>query len=115
MPAGSHVGYDSTYTTSARTRIAVLDVGYADGYRRQLSNKGAVLLGGKRAPIIGVVSMNFVAVDLGPSSNVKPGDEAVLIGTQGDESVWADELAELCGTISYDILTGIKVAERIAR
>lgn len=111
LPSGSPVGYDSTYTTATRTRIAILDVGYADGYRRQLSNKGTVLLGGRRVPVAGVVSMNFLAVDLGPDADVSVGDEAVLIGTQGNESLWADELADLCGTISYDMLTGIRTSE----
>lgn len=107
VPAGYRVGYDSTYTTPAPTTLAVLCVGYADGYLRWLSNRGAVLIRGRRCPVAGRVSMNWLTVDAGPEADVQPGDEAVLIGRQGTEAIWADELAELCGTIPYEILTSI--------
>lgn len=107
VPAGFPVGYYSTYETSRPTDIAVLACGYTDGYLRTLSNRGSVLINGKRCPVIGRVSMNWMTVDLGPNSGVKRGDEAVLIGKQGDECIWANELAALCRTIPYEILTGI--------
>ncbi|MGD9873359.1 MAG: alanine racemase [Kiritimatiellia bacterium] len=107
VPAGFPVGYYGTWKAEQPTDIATLAVGYADGYLRILSNKGYVLIHGRRCPVVGAVSMNWIAVDVGPASGVKRGDEAVLIGEQGNESVWADELAAKCKTIAYEILTGI--------
>jgi alanine racemase len=111
VPAGFPVGYDSTYATPTATVLAILAAGYADGYPRLLSNRAHVLVGGRRCPVAGRVSMNWIAVDLGPGAEARPGDEAVLIGRQGDAEVWADELAALAGTISYEILTGIRPAD----
>lgn len=108
VEAGSPVGYDATHITEAPTHMAVLEAGYADGYQRMLSNRGDVLIGGRRRRVIGLVSMNWIAVDVGPELDVAEGDEAVLIGTQGGESVWADEVAEHCGSIPYEILTSIR-------
>ncbi len=102
------VGYDGTRVTDAPTDIAVLDAGYADGYPRLLTNRADVLIGGRRRRVIGRVSMNWITVDVGTEGDVAEGDEAILMGRQGDEDVWADELAELCGTIPYEILTNIR-------
>ena len=107
MPAGAPIGYYGSYVTPAATSIATLCVGYADGYNRLLGNKGCVLIGGRRRPVVGRVSMNWVTVDVGPDGDVREGDEAVLIGSQGNQSIWADEMATLCGTIAYEILTDI--------
>ncbi|MFH0952761.1 MAG: alanine racemase [Verrucomicrobiota bacterium] len=107
VPAQFPIGYFSTYVTPAPTDIATISVGYADGYPRLLSNKGHVLIGGRRCAIVGRVSMNWVTVDVGPDSAVREGDEVVLIGEQGKEAIWADELAVLCQTIPYEILTDI--------
>lgn len=107
VPAGTLVGYYSTYVTPAPTTLAILAVGYADGYHRALSNRGAVLIGGRRCAVVGRVSMNWLTVDCGPDADIAPGDEAVLIGRQGDESIWADELARQARTIPYEILTSI--------
>jgi alanine racemase len=107
VPAGHTVGYYSTFTTSAPTRIATVGVGYADGYSRALSGKGFVLIRGRRCPVVGRVSMNWITVDLGPDGEGAPGDEAVLIGEQAGESIWADELARLARTIAYEMLTSI--------
>jgi len=101
------VGYYGSYRTSAPTDLATLSCGYTDGYQRHLGNKGHVLIGGKRRPVVGRVSMNWISADLGPASGVRAGDEVVLIGEQGGERIWADELAKHCGTIPYEILTGI--------
>lgn len=114
VEAGFAVGYSSTYTTKGPTRLATLDVGYSDGYSRLLSNRGQVILGGNRVPVVGRVSMNFTVVDAGPGGGVKEGDEAVLIGRQGGESLWADEVAEWCQTIPYEILTSIRLHSRQA-
>jgi len=107
VAANTAVGYYGTYVTSRPTDIAVLACGYADGYLRALSNRGQVLVQGQRRPVVGRVSMNWIAVDLGPVSGVKRGDEAVLIGEQGNEVIWANELAAICRTIPYEILTNI--------
>ena len=113
-PANTAIGYYGAYITPAATNIATLCVGYADGYNRLLGNKGCVLIGGCRRPVVGRVSMNWVTVDVGPDTDVREGDEVVLIGTQGSESIWADEMATLCGTIAYEILTDINAGlERI--
>lgn len=108
VPADFPVSYDSTYRTAHRTRLATLDVGYADGYTRHLSSKGIVLIGGRRHQIAGRVTMNLMVVDIGLNHSASPGDEVVLIGRQGKESIWADELAALAGTIPYEILTSIR-------
>jgi len=108
VPAGFPVSYDSTYTTSCETHIAAIDAGYADGYSRKLSNTGFVIAGGRRCQVVGRVTMNLSMIDLGIDTTAQEGDEVVLIGTHGSESVWADELAQWCETIPYEILTGIK-------
>lgn len=110
VPAGFPVGYDSTYLTPAPTTLAVLAAGYADGYLRALSGRGVVLIGGRRCPVLGRISMNWIAVDAGPDARVAAGDEAVLIGRQGGAEIWADELAGLAGTIPYELLTHLRAA-----
>ncbi len=112
VPAGFRVGYYSTYTTPAETWLATIEVGYADGYSRLLSNKGHVLIEGRRVPVVGRVTMNFIMANLGPSTNAREGDEVVLMGTQGNESIWADELAKACQTIPYEICTSIRTYDR---
>lgn len=107
VPAGFAVGYYGTHTTEYSTRIATVAVGYADGYNRALSNRGDVLAGGRRCAVVGRVSMNWITIDLGPDSDVKVGDEVVLIGRQDHEEIWANELSRICRTIPYEILTSI--------
>lgn len=98
LPRGSAIGYGTTFHTARESRIATLPVGYADGYRRTLSNNAEVLVRGKRAPVVGRVSMDLVTIDV---SDVEAavGDEVVLLG----DSISADELAARAGTISYEI------------
>ena len=112
VPARYPVSYDSTFHTQAPTRLAVLNVGYADGYSRALSNRGMVLLGGRRCPGRGRLTMNLTMVDAGPDAPVKEGDEVVLIGCQGGEMIGADELAQWQGTIAYEVLTSIRTPDR---
>ncbi|TAN37593.1 MAG: alanine racemase [Verrucomicrobia bacterium] len=107
VPADFPVGYYGTWRSTQATDIATLALGYDDGYLRALSNKGHVLIRGRRCPVVGRVSMNWITVDCGPESGVRVGDEVVLLGRQGAEEIWADELAGLCGTIAYEILTCI--------
>jgi len=106
--AGFPVSYDSTYICPDETLIATIDAGYSDGYPRALSNKGFRIAGGRRVPVAGRVTMNLMTVDLGIGSRVRAGDEVVLIGSEGGEAIWADEIAKWSGTISYEILTGIR-------
>ena len=112
LTAGTAVSYDGTYVTSNRTRVAVIDAGYADGFSRLLSNRGAVLIGGRRCPVIGRVTMNLTIVDLGPNGQAREGDEVVLMGTQSNESIWGDEMAAARDTIAYEVLTNIRTADR---
>jgi alanine racemase len=110
---GFRISYESTYTVPQDTTVGIVDAGYADGYPRLLSNKAPVIVHGKRVPVIGRVTMNLMVVDLGPDTVAEEGDEVVLLGEQGDASVWADELAEYCNTIPYEILTGIRTDCRV--
>jgi alanine racemase len=110
---GFRISYESTYTVPQDTTVGIVDAGYADGYPRLLSNKAPVVVHGKRVPVIGRVTMNLMVVDLGPDTVAEEGDEVVLLGEQGDASVWADELAEYCNTIPYEILTGIRTDCRV--
>jgi alanine racemase len=112
VPAGFPVGYLSTYVTPEATCLATIDAGYSDGLSRLMSNKGYVLIGGRRAKVVGRVTMNFTTVDVGAEGRVRVGDEVVLIGTQGAETLWADELARWCQTIPYEILTSIRSEPR---
>jgi alanine racemase len=94
-------------------RVATLAVGYADGYPRQVSGRGAaVLIGGRRCPVLGRVTMDQIMVDV-TGLDAAPGDEAVLLGAQGGELISATALAALAGTIAWDIFTGI--GSRVAR
>lgn len=104
VEAGVPVSYGGTYITSHRSRLAVLPVGYEDGYSRGLSGCGEVLIRGKRAPVRGRICMNLCMVDVTDIEGVQPYDEAVLLGSQGDDRIDADDLAEKLGTISYEIL-----------
>jgi len=107
VPAGTSVSYGCTYTTDQPTFIATLPVGYADGYNRRLSNKAPVLIGGRRRPIVGRVCMDQIMVDLGPVCDAAIGDEAVLFGRQGEAEITVTELADLVGTINYELVCAI--------
>ena len=100
---GEAVGYGHTWTAPADTWIATLPVGYGDGYSRLLSNRGRVLIDGGSYPIVGRVCMDQTMIDLGPKTRVEVGDEAVLIGRSGDEEITVAEIAELMGTIPYEV------------
>lgn len=104
---GEQISYGGFYTASAPTRIATLPIGYADGYRRSLSNVGEVLIRGARAPVVGTVCMDQMMCDVGHISGIGVGDEVVLIGKQGNNEITADELATRAGTISYEIFCGL--------
>ena len=102
--AGETVGYGRTWTAPADTWIATVAVGYGDGYSRLLSNKGRMLIAGRPRPVVGRVCMDQTMVDLGPDApNVTIGEEAVLIGAQGEHEITVWELADLMGTIPYEV------------
>ncbi len=105
VPAGEYIGYGRTYRCTRAMRIAILPVGYADGYPRALSNVGHVLIRGVRAPIRGRICMNLSMVDVTDIPEAVSGDEVVLIGVQAKEEITADTLAKLAGTINYEIVT----------
>ena len=105
--AGDSAGYGRTWRAERDTCVGVLPLGYGDGVRRGLSNDAEVLIGGRRYPLVGIVSMDNVTVDLGPGTGVEPGAEAVLIGAQGDDAILAEDLARRLGTINYEITCGI--------
>ncbi|NLL63610.1 MAG: alanine racemase [Ruminococcaceae bacterium] len=107
VDAGFKVSYGSTYTTTGKTKIATIPVGYGDGYPRALSNKGRVLINGEYAPIIGLVCMDQFMVDVTGIDNVKPGVSVTLIGAQGKNSISVEEVADIAGTINYEIICGI--------
>lgn len=107
VPADGFIGYGRTYQTTRDSRIAVLPVGYADGYDRKLSNRGAVLIGGRRAPVRGRVCMNLTMVDVTDIPDVALEDEVVLLGRQGEREVSAEAIAGLVGTIPYEIVSRI--------
>ena len=104
VPAGTGVSYGHTYITPCESRLAIIPVGYEDGYFRSLSNRGEVLIRGCRAPIRGRICMNICIADVTGIHGVEAGDDVVLMGTQGRESITADEIAGWVGTISYEVL-----------
>ncbi len=104
---GETVSYNRTFVAKRPSTIAVLPIGYADGYNRQLSNKGFVLIDGKRAPIVGLICMDMTMVDVTDIPSVRVGDSVTLIGRQGQEAIWADEIAGWTDTIPYETLCAI--------
>lgn len=107
LPQGASVGYGATFVCPRDSRIAILPIGYADGYPRLISNRGAVLVRGLRAPIVGRISMDLMAIDVTDVPGADYLDPVVLIGTDGDASIRVEEVAAWAETISYEILTGL--------
>jgi alanine racemase len=107
LPTGSCISYGCTYTTSEPTRVALVPVGYGDGYHRLLSNRGQVLIRGQRAPIVGRVCMDQFVVKISNIPNVQQDDEVVLLGRQGDDEISAEEVAAWAETINYEVTTSI--------
>jgi alanine racemase len=107
LDPGESAGYGRTWRAERPTLVGTLPIGYGDGWRRGLSNKADVLIQGRRHPLVGTVSMDNVAVDLGPETSVCPGEPAVLIGVQGDERVACEEVARRLETINYEVTCGL--------
>jgi alanine racemase len=105
--AGESAGYGRRWTAGTPTWVATVPIGYGDGWRRGLSNHCDVLVGGRRFPLVGTVSMDNVTVDLGEEPDASVGDEVVLIGRQGEERILAEEVARRLGTINYEVTCGL--------
>jgi alanine racemase len=103
VAAGGAVSYGGTWVAPADTRIGTIPVGYADGYSRALSNCGRVLVNGHSCPVVGRVCMDQAMVDLGPDSDAVVGDEVILLGGDGDDAITTTEIADLMGTIPYEM------------
>jgi len=107
FPAGTSAGYGRKWKAPVDTWVGVIPLGYGDGVRRALTNNAEVLVGGRRHPLVGTVSMDNITIDLGPETDVRPGDEAVLIGRQGEEQILAEEVATRLDTINYEVTCAI--------
>ncbi|GFN22040.1 alanine racemase [Thermanaeromonas sp. C210] len=113
VPPGSYISYGCTYCAPRPTRVATLPVGYADGFSRLLSNRGEVLVRGRRAPVIGRVCMDYCMIDVTAIPGVQVGDEVVLFGRQGEAVLPAEEVAGRLGTVNYEVLC--MVSHRVPR
>jgi alanine racemase len=109
----AQIGYGGTFRASKAMRIAVVSAGYADGIVHRLSNRGEAIAAGKRVPILGAVSMDVTTIDATGCPSLQPGDAVTLLGSEGDTSLGAQELADAAGTISYDILC--RISRRVKR
>ena len=107
LPAGKEISYGGTYVTSKETRVATVPVGYADGYRRNLSGKFYCLIHGKRAPILGRVCMDQMMVDVSGIPETKPGDRVTLVGSDGEETITMEQIAAAADSFNYEFVCGI--------
>jgi len=110
VPTGEYIGYGTTFLTEQPTRIAVVPVGYAYGYARSLSNLGRVLIRGRRLPVVGIVNMNMITVNLAEAPDVETGDEVVLIGRQGNNSISVASFSEMSSQLNYEMLTRLPMS-----
>jgi alanine racemase len=113
VEVGETVGYNRLWQAERTSRVALLPVGYGDGYRRTPHNAGRVLINGQYAPIIGNVAMDQTTVDVTDIENVQVGDEVVLLGMQGNLAITAEDIAQSYGTVDYEVLTSL--SERVER
>jgi alanine racemase len=110
---GASAGYGQRWRAPEETWVGIVPLGYGDGVRRGLSNNAEVLVGGRRKPLVGTVSMDNITIDLGPETEVEPGAEAVLIGAQGDDAILAEEVAARLDTINYEVTC--EISSRVPR
>jgi alanine racemase len=113
VPKGTSVSYGCTFTTKRKSRLAIVPIGYADGYPWSASGKAHVLVHGKRVPIAGRVTMDMIVLDVTDVEGVSVGDDVVLLGPQKDATITVGELAKWAGTIPYEILC--RVSKRMPR
>ncbi len=107
IDVGEAVGYGLTWFASRKTKIAIIPIGYSDGYDRKLSNIGRVIVNGKYAPVIGRVAMNMIVIDITDVGNVRLEDEVALLGNMDGLKISADEIAKKIGTINYEVISRI--------
>ena len=107
VPAGTGIGYGRTFMTTRDSIIGTIPIGYHDGYRRELSNRGRAIVNGVLVRVVGRVSMDWVTLDLTAVPEAAVGDEVILIGSQGEHSILVEDLAEEIGTISYEVTCGL--------
>ena len=107
VPEGALIGYGGSYRAPHAMRIAILAAGYADGIPHRLSNRGKVIAAGKLTPMLGTVSMDLTTIDVSHAPQLAPGDIVTLLGTEGNVSLDAQQIAKTAGTISYNVLCGI--------
>jgi alanine racemase len=107
VPAGSGISYGHTYITDRQTKLAILPIGYSDGLLRSMSNRAEVLIRGQRAPIRGRICMNMCMADISGIEQAEVGDEAVILGSQGADTIDADQIGEWSDTISYEVLCAL--------
>jgi alanine racemase len=114
MPAGHSISYGRTFITPREMKVATLSAGYADGYPRHASNReAAMLVRGKRCPLLGRVTMDLMVIDVSHIEGAAVGDEVVLMGRQGDEEISCEELADRAETITWEIIT--RIGSRVRR
>ncbi len=113
LEKGESIGYGRTFFTTKKTTVGTVPIGYADGYSRSFSNRASVLINGKKAPVIGRVCMDQFMVDLTDITSPKAGDEVVIIGRQGEETISVDDLAAIGHTINYEIVC--QISKRVKR
>src|SRR6185436_20316153 len=112
IPEGALVGYGGTFRAPRAMRVGIVGAGYADGIFHRLSNRGRVIADGKLTPILGTVSMDLTTIDLSHTTALDAGDEITLLGTEGECTIDAQQLARVAGTISYNILCSISARVR---
>jgi alanine racemase len=113
VPIGAGISYGHRFVTTRHSRVAAVPVGYADGYNRLLSNRGEVLIHGRRAPVAGTVCMDWILVDVTDHPDVQVGDRVTLLGRDGDAVITAEEWAEKIGSITYEVFC--QVSKRVPR
>jgi alanine racemase len=113
IPAGAVVGYNGTFIATEPMRLALIAVGYADGLDRCLGNRFSLLIHGERAPLVGRISMDHAVLDVTEISAVGAGDEVVILGTQGTETITAYDHADATDTIPWEVFT--RIASRVPR
>jgi alanine racemase len=107
LPVGSYVGYDQKYRTERATMIATCAAGYNDGYPYALANRSVALLRGRRVPVVGTITMDYLMLDVGDLAEASVGDEVTLIGRDGADEIRIEELAKRIGTIPYELSCGL--------
>ncbi len=113
VPAGEGISYGHRFVTTRPSRVAAVPVGYADGYNRLLTNRGEVLIRGRRVPVAGTVCMDWILVDVTDIPHVQVGDQVTLLGRDGDEVITAEEWADKVGSITYEVFCNI--SKRVPR